>query len=65
MGTEEYYFQQSLIFNQEMLDSLVVLWYFKELNFEPFFLDWGACEYLSTGISNVIRKCIERSKEDS
>ncbi|EHU8781152.1 hypothetical protein KZR87_001668 [Escherichia coli] len=48
-GTEEYYFQQSLIFNQEILDSLVVLWYFKELNFEPFFLDWGACEYLSTG----------------
>ncbi len=48
-GTEEYYFQQSLIFNQEMLDSLVVLWYFKELNFEPFFLDWGSCEYLISG----------------
>lgn len=48
-GTEEYYFQQSLIFSQEMLDTLVVLWYFKELNFEPFFLDWGACEYLSSG----------------
>ncbi|UTS53693.1 hypothetical protein UES1_325 [Escherichia phage UE-S1] len=49
-GTEEYYFQQSFIFSQEMLDSLVVLWYFKELDIEPFFMDWGACEYLETEV---------------
>lgn len=49
-GTEAYYFQQSLVYEQDVLDSLVVLWYFKELDVEPFCMDLGTCEFLGTGV---------------
>lgn len=36
----EYYFQNSTLYDDEVLDTLVVMWYFKSINSDGFYLDY-------------------------
>ena len=38
-GSEEYYFQQSTIYDEDVLDKLVILWYFHNTDYSSFYLD--------------------------
>lgn len=38
-GSEEYYFQQNTIYAEDVLDKLVILWYFNNTDCPSFYLD--------------------------
>lgn len=38
-GSEEYYFQQNTIYEEDVLDKLVILWYFNNTDCPSFYLD--------------------------
>ena len=38
-GSEEYYFQQSTIYEEDVLDKLVILWYFNNTDCPSFYID--------------------------
>lgn len=38
-SSEEFYFQQSTIYNEDILDQLVILWYFKKSGCSSFYMD--------------------------
>ena len=38
--SEEYYFQNSTLYDDEVLDTLVIMWYFKSIDSTRFYLDY-------------------------
>lgn len=38
--SEEYYFQNSTLYDDEVLDTLVIMWYFKSIDSSKFYLDY-------------------------
>ncbi|MDI0804339.1 hypothetical protein PSLUR01_00276 [Escherichia phage vB_Eco_slurp01] len=38
--SEEYYFQNSTVYDDEVLEALVIMWYFKSISFPRFYLDF-------------------------
>lgn len=38
-GSEEFYFQQNTIYDEDVLDKLVILWYFKNTDTPNFYID--------------------------
>ncbi|MED6699341.1 hypothetical protein VWH97_06375 [Escherichia coli O157] len=43
--SEEYYFQQSTVYTEHELDTLVIMWYFKSIDSTCFYMDY---EYIET-----------------
>ena len=38
--SEEYYFQQSTVYNEEVLDVIIIMWYFKSIGSGNFYFDY-------------------------
>ncbi|USL83430.1 hypothetical protein A4_354 [Escherichia phage A4] len=51
--SEEYYFQQSTVYNEEELDCIVIMWYFKSIGSENFYFDY---RYVKKTVDNGINK---------
>ncbi|HHJ0579911.1 TPA: hypothetical protein ACQFCQ_001227 [Escherichia coli] len=54
--SEEYYFQNSTVYNEEELDVIVIMWYFKSIGSDSFYFDYEYVEN-TVGEDNVITKC--------
>ena len=54
--SEEYYFQNSTVYNEEELDVIVIMWYFKSIGSSSFYFDYEYVEN-TVGEDNVITKC--------
>lgn len=54
--SEEYYFQNSTLYNEEELDVIVIMWYFKSIDSSSFYFDYEYVEN-TVGEGNVITKC--------
>ncbi|EMR6008076.1 hypothetical protein WJW27_004874 [Escherichia coli] len=42
--SEEYYFQQSTVYNEDVLDVIVIMWYFKSIDSDSFYFDYEYVE---------------------
>lgn len=51
--SEEYYFQQSTVYNEEVLDVIIIMWYFKNIGSDNFYFDY---RYVKKAIDNDINK---------
>lgn len=48
-GSPEYYFQQSTIYSEEVLDKLVILWYFNNTSPNNFYMDLDILDVMKGG----------------
>ncbi|EKR8628464.1 hypothetical protein P9J96_000307 [Escherichia coli] len=51
--SEEYYFQQSTVYDDEVLEVLVIMWYFKSIGSGNFYFDY---RYVTKTVDNGINR---------
>ncbi|MDS1552343.1 hypothetical protein QPL51_04730 [Escherichia coli] len=51
--SEEYYFQQSTVYDNEVLDVIIIMWYFKSIGSGNFFFDY---KYVKKTVDNGINR---------
>lgn len=51
--TEEFYFQQSTVYDEKILDAIVIMWYFKSIDSCSFYFDYE-CVAIAVEKGNVI-----------
>ncbi|AXC38903.1 UNVERIFIED_ORG: hypothetical protein [Escherichia phage CMSTMSU] len=60
--SEEYYFQNSTVYNEEELDVIVIMWYFKSIGSSSFYFDY---EYVENTVGKImsLRSALDKAKE--
>ncbi len=51
--SEEYYFQQSTVYDDEVLDVIIIMWYFKSIGSGNFYFDY---KYVKKTVDNGINR---------
>ncbi len=51
--SEEYYFQQSTVYDNEVLDVIIIMWYFKSIGSGNFYFDY---KYVKKTVDNGINR---------